>query len=441
MKSLSTFLKGGIHPPGNKHLSEHKEIKEFQSPKTAVIPLSQHLGAPAEINVEIGQEIKIGDLIGKSSGFISANIHSSVSGIVKEITSIFLPHGGKSQAVVIESSEEDIKYDNKNDKWKNSEPAELINKIAEMGIVGLGGATFPANVKFSIPKGYTAEYFVINGVECEPYLTADHRIMLEKTKEIFEGIQIVNEILAPKEIIIGIEANKPNAISIMTEYAIKSQLPVRVVPLKVQYPQGDEKQLLQAVLGKEVPSGKLPIEIGAVVANIGTVYAIYEAICLDKPLFERTVTITGGARKNPSNFKVKIGTKISDLIEACGGFKGVPAKIVVGGPMMGFSIFDLDTPVTKGTSGILALTEKEVKTTERTQCIGCGRCITVCPMGLNPTKLYKVIDHGDTETATDIGLMDCKECGCCAFTCPAHIPLVHGMKTGKFELRRKNAKK
>lgn len=282
--------------------------------------------------------------------------------MVKSLKDIFLPNGVKSQAVEIDFDGEFDRSGKKQEprEWKNLDTKELLDILLDRGLVGLGGATFPVNVKLQIPKGAVAEYLVINGVECEPYLTADHRIMLEKTEEIIEGLRIIHKILNPQQICIGIEANKPDAIEKLSRAAEACELPLSVVPLKMKYPQGDEKQLLKAVTGREVPSGGLPIAIGAVVSNIGTVQALYEAVVYRKPLIERVVTVTGGAIAKPANLKARVGTPIRSLIEECGGFKTHPAKIVMGGPMMGFAIYDLDTPVMKGTSGVLALTAKEV---------------------------------------------------------------------------------
>ena len=442
MKGLRTFKKGGVHPPGKKYLAEHKPIKNAVISDLSVVALSQHLGSPSECVVKPGDEIREGMLIGKSTGFISGNIHSPVPGKVKEITDIYLPNGMTSKAVLIEMEGEFDRLGKEviETGWEHLSAKELIDIINSNGIVGLGGATFPANVKFSLPKGKKAEYLVINGVECEPYLTADHRLMLEKADQIIEGIRIIASIIKPEKLVIGIEINKANAIEHIREAASRADFPLDVVGLEVKYPQGDEKQLLKAVTDREVPSGALPIEIGCVVSNVGTVYAVYEAVVLGKPLIERVLTVSGGAIKNPQNLKVRIGTPIRSLIEECGGFTEKPAKIVVGGPMMGFTIYDLDTPVTKGTSGILALTSKEVKGAAQTACISCGKCIASCPMGLDPTILFKYIDHTDYEGAESIGLMDCKECGSCGYVCLARIPLVQGMRLGKRMLRAKKVK-
>ena len=442
MKKKNTFPKGGIHPRGNKQLSAHAAIRNAVISSTSIIPLQQHIGSPPECLVQAGDAVKEGMLLAKGTGFISSNIHSPVPGEVKEIRDIFLANGMRSPAVVVELEGEFDALGKKQVKqeWQDLTGKELLGLITENGIVGLGGATFPSAVKLTIPKQKKVEAFVINGVECEPYLTADYRLMLEKTQEIVEGIRIIHKILKPEKVYFAIELNKPDAIEIVGNSLKELDFPAEVVPLQVKYPQGDEKQVLKAVLDREVPSGGLPMEIGAVVSNVGTVFAVYEAVVLRKPLIERIVTVSGKAIKNPANLKARIGTPIGSLIEECGGFTSVPEKVIVGGPMMGFTAADLDIPVTKGTSGILALTRKEIKEGKTTHCLECGRCITVCPMGLSPTLLYKLIDHGLYEEALEEGLMDCKECGCCGFTCPAHIHLVQAMKLGKFMAKKRKSK-
>ena len=440
-QSAYTFKKGGIHPSDKKAYSNNIAVQEAPVPENFIVPLSQHLGAPAEAVVAVGDTVGYGDLLGKAAGFISANVHSPCAGEVKEFTEVFLPHGGKSKAVVIASDGSAPPEFAESDEWKGMSREDLVKMVAEYGIVGMGGATFPANVKLSLPKGRSADYLVINGVECEPYLTSDHRLMLERTESIFKGLEILYKIIDPKEVRVGIEKNKPDAIARMKEFAAKASFPVRVFPLKMRYPQGDEKQLLKAVINREVPSGALPLEVGAVVVNVSTVNAIYEAIACKKALYERIVTITGAGVKKPVNLRARVGTPISMLIEAAGGTTEEAVKLVAGGPMMGFSFFEPDTPMAKGTSGVLVLTEKELGRKTRTACISCGRCVAACPMGLNPTRMFKLLDHQEYEAAMAAGLLDCKECGCCSYSCPAHIPLVQGMKGGKFELRRRKARK
>jgi len=441
MKNLKTFPRGGVHPHDNKEFTNAVPIRNAPIPPLCTIPMQQHLGAPAKLLVKPDDKVKEGTLIGEASSFISAHVHSSIPGTVKEVRTVYLANGIKSEAVVIELEGEFSRSGKllKAVDWHEIPRGKLLEKVKEMGIVGMGGATFPTHVKYTIQKGKKVEFFVVNGVECEPYLTADHRLMLEKTSEILEGAGIIKEILNPDKVFIGIEENKPDAIAVMEAKIREKNLDFEVVPLKLKYPQGDEKQLLKSITGREVPSGGLPIEIGAVVSNVGTVFAIYEAVVYNKPLIERVVTVTGGAVTQPANLKVRIGTKIEDLIEECGGVKIPPKKIIAGGPMMGFAQVNLDSPVTKGVSGIIALPAEAVQIPKETPCIRCGRCIQACPMGLSPTRLYKWIDHQYIDEALKEGLMDCKECGSCGFVCPAGIPLVQGMKLGKLLARKKRA--
>lgn len=441
MKKLKTFPKGGVYPNDNKDLANSAAIRNAPIPPVCTIPMQQHLGAPAKVLVSPGDAVQEGMLLGEASGFISAHVHSPVPGTVKDITSVVLTDGTTSEAVIIELGGE-FNRSGKNIQpveWRNLSASRLLEKIKEMGIVGMGGATYPAHVKYTIRKGSHVEFFVVNGVECEPYLTADHRLMIEKTEEILEGTGIIRKILKPDTVLIGIEENKPDAIAVMEERIEQKGLDFHVVPLKMKYPQGDEKQLLKSLTGREVPSGRLPIEIGAVVSNVATVFSVYEAVVFNKPLIERIVTVTGSAVTNPSNLKVRIGTKISDLIEECGGFKIRPKKIIAGGPMMGFAQANADSPVTKGVSGIIAMPAVEARISSETPCIRCGRCIRACPMGLSPAHLYKRVDNRHIDAALKEGLMDCTECGSCGFVCPAGIPLVQGMKLGKLLLRKKRA--
>ncbi len=439
MRNTITFARGGVHPHDYKSLTDKIPIKNAPIPAESIIPMHQHMGSPAECMVQQGDTVREGMLIGKATSAFSANIHSPVPGVVKEIKQVYLPNGVKGKAVVV-AFEGEFDQSGKLQEllnWKDMSKTDLMDRIKQMGIVGLGGATFPTPIKFSVREGTQIEYFVVNGVECEPFLTADHRLMLEKTDDILTGIQIVERILTPRKILIGIEENKPDAILLMEEAVKDKGLDIEVIPLKMKYPQGDEKQLLVSLIDRQVPSGGLPMDIGAVVSNVGTIFAIYEAVVLNKPLIERIVTVSGYCLKNPANLKVRLGTKIGELIEECGGFAHAPAKLISGGPMMGFAFADPDTPVTKGVSGIIALSKKEVKSPSETPCIACGRCIASCPMGLSPTVIYKWIEHGEYEEALAEGLMDCKECGCCGYVCPAHIPLVQGMKLGKIMTRKK----
>jgi len=310
-------------------------------------------------------------------------------------------------------------------------PNEMIELVKEMGVVGTGGATFPTHVKLMVPKGKSVDALVVNGVECEPYLTADHRLMLEQADLVLRGIMIAAKITNPKRIIIGVENNKKDAIKVLREAVSANGYPITVTPLKVKYPQGDEKQLLKATINREIPSGKLPLDVGAVVVNVGTAFAIYEAVALRKPLIDRVVTISGEAMSSKRNVRAPLGAKVADLIAFAGGLDHDPDKFISGGPMMGFAFYDDQTPVIKGTSGLLALDNEPAMKAPVTPCISCGRCVAACPMGLQPTRLYRLIDNRQYADAMAMNLMDCKECGCCSYSCPAHLPLVHGMKLGK----------
>lgn len=430
---LKTFKIGGVHPAENK-LSAQKAIEMLALPKTVFIPVGQHIGSPAEPVVQKGDRVKVGQLIAKSSGFVSANIHSSVSGTVKKIETGPDTSGYPKKGIYIDV-EDDI-WDETIDRSSelkseiSGDAAAILAKIQDAGIVGLGGATFPTHVKLMPPKGMKADVLLVNGVECEPYLTSDHRMMLEHTEELIIGIQLLMKALNVNRAAIGIENNKRDAISKIIKIAYKNSN-ISVVPLKVKYPQGGEKQLIKAVTGREVPSGALPISVGAVVTNIATTFAVYEAVQKNKPLFERVVTVTGKNLANPSNFKVRIGTSISELIVAAGGLPENCGKIVNGGPMMGKAVTNTEVPVTKGTSGVLLLPDQESKRGEMMPCIRCSRCVSVCPMGLEPFLLMTVSEKQIWERAEAEKIMDCIECGSCSYTCPANRPLLDYIRLGK----------
>ena len=435
---LKTFPMGGVHPPENK-FSAGKKIEVLPLPKTVTIPTGQHIGAPTQVVVKRGDQVKVGQLIAKAGGFVSANIHSSVSGKVKKIDEVFDSSGYRRTAVIIDvDGDEWLEDIDRSDELKKEitlDSSEIVKKISEMGIVGLGGATFPTHVKLSIPDGKKAEHLIINAVECEPYLTADHQLMLEKPEEILVGVSILMKAINVNKAIIGIENNKPDAIEIMTKTA--SQYPgVEVVPLKVQYPQGGEKQLIKAVINREVPSGGLPLDVGCVVQNVGTAYAVYEAVQKNKPLFERVVTVTGKSVSKPSNFLTRIGTSTNELIEAAGGLPEDTGKVVSGGPMMGKALSRTDVPITKGSSGVLIFKEEESKREEIKPCIRCAKCVSVCPMGLEPYLLMTVSEKADYERVEKERALDCIECGSCSYTCPATRPLLDYIRLGKSEVTR-----
>lgn len=430
---MKTFQMGGVHPPENK-ISEKAAIEVLSLPQKAFIPLGQNLGAPAKAVVDKGASVKVGQLIASGEAFISANVHSSVSGKVARIDDVLDHSGYRNKAIVI---------DVEGDEWEESidrSPAvirecnlsseEIIQKIKEMGIVGLGGATFPTHIKLMVPTGKKAKCLIINGVECEPYLTSDHRLMLEKGEELIIGVTILMKALKVEKAFIGIENNKSDAIENLKRIAADYK-GIEVQALKIKYPQGGEKQLIKALIGREVPSGKLPLEVGCVVQNVGTAFAVYEAIQKNKPLIERVVTLTGKSVKKPANYLVRIGTPVNNLIETSGGLPEKTGKIISGGPMMGKAVVSTEVPVVKGTSGILIMNEKESHRPLMSNCIRCARCIGVCPMGLEPVLLAQLSANERWEDAERERILDCIECGSCHFTCPSGRPLLDYLRVGK----------
>ncbi|MFW6338395.1 MAG: electron transport complex subunit RsxC [Alkalispirochaetaceae bacterium] len=438
---LKSFPVGGVHPPENK-LTAEKPIQKLGPPKQAVIPLSQHLGAPAEPTVEKGDTVKVGTQIGKAASFISANVHSSVSGKVKKIDSFVDVNGYRKAALFVDVDgdewEEAIDRSEELKSEITASPEEIVETMKAAGIVGAGGATFPTNVKYMVPEGKSADSLIIDGVECEPYLTVDHRVMLERTAELMVGIELLRRALKVERAYIGIEANKPDAIAVMGD-ACREYNGIEVVPLKVQYPQGAEKQLIKAILGREVPSGKLPLDVGCVVNNVGTALAVYEAVQKNKPLFERYITVTGKAVSNPGNFLVRVGTPVQELIDAAGGLPEKSAKVILGGPMTGKAAVSLEVPATKGTSGVVIFSEEEARRHKVRNCIRCTKCVKACPTGLEPYLLEKLVQREAWEEAEANDIMDCIECGSCSFTCPARRPILDYIKIGKakvMQLRR-----
>jgi len=430
---LKTFPKGGVHPKENK-FSAGKKIETLPLPKQVIVPVSQQIGAPSTPVVAVNDMVKTGQVIAKAEGFVSANIHAPVSGKVTKIDFFTDSSGYKRKAIMIDTEGDEwadgINRDPSLQKDCSLSPEEIIKKINEAGLVGLGGATFPTHVKLSVPKGKTAEYLLINAVECEPYLTSDHQLMMEKADEIMVGTSILMKALSVSKAMIGIENNKPDAIELFTRKA-KEYKGIEVYALRVQYPQGGEKQLIKAILNREVPSGGLPIDVGCVVQNVGTAFAVYEAVQKNKPLIERVVTVTGKSVKSPSNFLARIGTPVSQLIEAAGGVPEDTAKIVNGGPMMGKAINTTDVPVTKGTSGILIFRDSEASRKEMQNCIRCAKCVSVCPMGLTPFMQMAVVERALWDEAEKYHILDCIECGSCSYTCPASRPLLDYIRLGK----------
>jgi len=430
---LKTFPKGGIHPPENK-LTADKPIEVLPLPAQVTVPVAQHIGAPATPVVEKGASVKTGQLIAQAKGFVSANIHSPVSGKVNKIEPVIDTTGYKQMACVI---------DVEGDEWVETVDRstglvkeitmtreQIIERCQQCGLVGLGGATFPTHIKLTVPAGKKCDLLIINGVECEPFLTSDHRLMLEKGAEVLTGASIIMKALGVDRAVVGIEANKPDAIAHLTELA-KDFKAITIQPLKVKYPQGGEKQLIKSCTGREVPSGGLPLDVGVVVQNVGTAFAVYEAVQKNKPLIERVVTVTGRSVSKPGNFLVRIGTPVTRLIEATGGMPDDTGKVVNGGPMMGKALSMTDVPVTKGTSGIILFPEEGSRRAEVLPCIRCGKCSTACAMGLEPWLISALSEKGMFEKAEQEKITDCMECGACAYTCPAKRPLLDYIRLGK----------
>ncbi len=428
---LASF-KGGIHPPDRKELSADKPIVEAKPPARVLIPLSQHLGAPCKPVVTINQEVKKGEMIGEAVGFVSASAHSSVSGKVTAIGEFLNAMGRMVTSVVIENDgKEEWTILKDNPDYVSLSADKLKEKIKDAGIVGMGGAAFPTFVKLSPPKEKPIDTVILNGAECEPYLTSDYRIMIEKPKETIEGLKILMKVLGVSKGFVGIEDNKPEAVKTMKE-AAEGQENIEVCALQTKYPEGAEKMLIKALTGREVPPRGLPMDVSVVVQNVGTAFAVYEAVRYGKPLIERVVTVTGEGINEPKNLMVKIGTLISHLIEECGGLKDESLKVIAGGPMMGFAVPSLDVPVTKGTSGILVLTEGEIVHSEDFKpCIRCGRCIDICPMGLMPSMISLYSEKGFYEAAKEYNLFDCFECGSCTYGCPSKRPIVQLVRLAK----------
>lgn len=430
---LKTFPKGGIHPSENK-ITSAKPIKRLPLPKVVYVPISQHIGIPAEIVVDRKDKVEIGQVIAKSGGYVSSNIHSPVAGTVTKLDKIVDTRGYKKQCIVIRSDVKNESNFQENEYPLKEEislqPEEILNRISEYGIVGLGGATFPSHVKLQVKKDKLLDCLIVNGVECEPFLTADHRLMLEKGKEILVGIRILMYALQIDRAIIGIENNKKDAIDLFRSLT-SGVSGIQIAALQVKYPQGGEKQLIRALLKREVPKNGLPMDVGVVVHNVGTVFAIYQAIQHNRPLMERVVTVTGKKLNDPSNFWVKIGTPVKDLLDAVGGVPEDTRKIVSGGPMMGKALKNTDVPVTKGTSGILVISEDEASRGEPKNCIRCGECVDVCPMGLEPHLLMNLSEKGMYEKAIEEDILTCIECGSCSYVCPSHRPLLDYIRFGK----------
>lgn len=441
---MRTF-RGGVHPEEGKHLTEHKSVEVLAPGREFIVPLSMHIGAPATPIVAVGDEVRKGQKIAEPGGFVSVPVHSPVNGVVKKIELFPHPVSGEGMAVLIERKEDDsdewidtVAFD---EKYMELSDDEIRERIREAGLAGLGGATFPTHVKLTPPKEKKIDTLIINGAECEPYLTADHRLMLEYPEEIIRGVEIIARVLHVQKTYIGIENNKMDAVSILRKQLDSmGKNSIEIVALPVKYPQGAEKQLIKAILGREVPVGGLPMDVGVVVSNVGTAKAVYDAVAWRKPLISRVVTVTGDAIKEPKNVEIRIGTRFSEVVEYCGGLTEEAEKVIMGGPMMGIAQHSLEVPVVKGTSGILVLSRKLAHQPKEDPCILCGRCVDVCPMGLLPTTLARLAQFDRLEEAEQKGILACIECGSCSYICPSNRYLVHYIRFGKKKIMAKRKK-
>lgn len=432
-QGLKTFV-AGIHPPYNKELAAGKPIKGAPVPAEVIIPLAQHVGAPNSPVVNVGDRVTVGQKLGGSDAFVSAPVHSSVSGTVKAIEEVNNFAGSKVQAVVITADASQPEFAGERKKPVDQLTSDEIRAIAkDAGLVGMGGAAFPTHVKLTPPKNKPVDVVIINGCECEPYLTCDHRLMMERPKDLIEGLKLLMKAVGAERGIIGVEVNKMDAIGELSK-ALSGEENLAVELLDVKYPEGSEKQLIFATTGKKVPPGKLPSEVGCLVQNVGTAIALYEAATTGKPLFERVLTVTGPGVMEPSNLLTKVGTPISALIDACGGPVGDPVKIIMGGPMTGWAQEEPTASVVKGTSGVLLFTEDMVDVREERACVRCGKCVDVCPMFLMPSFIVTATQDENWEKAELWGVADCFECGCCSYTCPAYIPHVQYVRKAKAEI-------
>ncbi len=432
-------IRGGVHPAYHRELAAEEPIRRAAVPALLTVPLSQHTGVPCEAVVSAGEQVAEGQPIGRASGRISAAVHAPVSGTVKRVEPAPHPLGRKAMAVLIEpDGREDRRYlEPLGEAVETLAPEAIRERVREAGIVGLGGAAFPAHVKYSPPAGRPIDVLIINGCECEPYLTADYRIMVEHAADVVLGARLIAHTLGVERIVAAVEDDKPRALERLQE---KGGQALQYASLPARYPQGAEKVLIKALLDREVPRGGLPLDVGVVVANVGTARAVAEAVRDGKPLIERVVTVTGGGVRRPGNFLARIGTPFSALLEEAGGLTGPAGKLVMGGPMMGVAQLSLETPVVKGTSGLLVQPAGEAATDGHLPCIRCGLCVRACPMGLLPSTLSVMGEARRWELAEGYGVFDCIECGCCTYVCPAKRPIVQWVRETKLHLRAAKSK-
>ncbi len=439
MKSLLTFPKGGVHPPEFKEQTQGLGIEAMPLPDELELILGQHIGAPCTATVARRDVVKEGDVIGVVTKGLGVPLHAPVAGKIKNLAAAAHPVRVSSPSIILEVDKEAEPAQYKKTDWRQLSGSDMLARIHAAGIVGIGGAGFPTHVKLNPPADSPVDILLLNGAECEPYITSDHRQMLEHPAEIVEGARIILKILGISECHIGIESNKPDAVREMTkavQEASGSDCTIKIRTLQVKYPQGSEKQLIQAITGRKVPSMALPSSVGVVVQNVGTARAVYDAVVYNKPLTEKVVTIAGKGIGRPANLLVKVGTKVNDIVAYLGGVKPDLAKIIMGGPMMGFAISSLDIPVTKTTSAILFLSEDEIDSRPHSQCIRCGWCLDACPMGLEPKEIGIYVEANRAEDTAQFGVFDCFECGSCSYICPAKRPLVQFVRLAKLKAKR-----
>ncbi|MEN8192266.1 MAG: electron transport complex subunit RsxC [Bacteroidota bacterium] len=426
---LKSF-KGGVHPHEYKHLTEHVPFEKLPTPSKIILPLSQHIGAPSTVIVQKNDEVAAGQLVAEQNGAISVPIYSPVSGKVKSIRNEDTVSSFSGESITIQCNE-NSEIDNLPPlDIDNISDSEIRDRVKLAGIVGQGGAAFPTYFKLTPPKDKNIDWVILNGCECEPYLTRDYRMMIERPKDLLEGLKLIMKALGVGKGAVGIEDNKIDAIKTLSDL-VKDDDTIEIITLKTKYPQGAEKMLIKAVTNREVPPGKLPLDVGVVVQNIGTALSIFDAIKFGTPSTHSALTVSGAGIKEPKNIIAPIGTPIKDILDYCGGITDDAKRVVVGGPMMGVTQHNLDAPIVKATSGILVLTEKEINQFDETNCLRCGKCIDVCPLNLTPTKLARLSELERFEDAEEIGIFTCMECGTCSYTCPANIPLVQWIVLGK----------
>jgi len=438
--STRTF-RHGIHPEEHKDLTQSRQIERIAFPDYVYLPLSQHIGGPSKPVVNAGDKVYRGQLIAEASGFVSVPLHASVTGQVAGIRKHHHPNGSLSDAIVIEVDHKSPQtlFDERPIDWEHLSAGALLEHIRQGGFVGLGGAAFPTHVKLSIPEGKRARWLLINGCECEPYLTSDHRIMLEWADSIFLGIRVLAKILGTEKAFIAVENNKWDAIKVLAD-KVPPDLACELIPLETKYPQGAEKMLITAVLDREVPSGKLPIDVHVVVQNVGTMAGIGDLFAMGQPLIERVVTVTGPGIQRPTTLLAPVGMRLSDILDYCGGLTADAREVLYGGPMMGTPQQFLDAPILKGTSGVVCLTESQIRARKEYPCIRCSACLDACPVFLNPSMLGSLARAALYDQMLDYNIMDCMECGSCSYVCPSNIPLVQRFRVSKGLLREKQAR-